>query len=164
MFPKTLIQKVAFRGSGWVKKYAVNVFLVKIKLQNPNYLTRLGSRIQDGKRGGGQRCRELQQQRQGGNLRIGHASQLAASSHGIPTQISGLLKTRLNQPCSTTTTVPSGVHNVSFCDFHCQYCVYKNFETINAYAKIRKNHLWLLFYLEFEEWIEKLIWHYYLEL
>ena len=69
-------------------------------------MTRLGSRIQDGKRGGGQRCRELQQQRQGGNLRIGHASQLAASSHGIPTQISGLLKTRLNQPRSTI-TVPS---------------------------------------------------------
>ena len=57
---------------------------------------KFGSRIQDGKRGGGQRCRELQQGRQGGNLRIGHASQLAASSHGIPTQISGLLKTRLN--------------------------------------------------------------------
>ena len=116
--------KVAFQGSDLVKK----TLLVKIKLQNPNYLTRLESRIQDGKRGGGQRCRELQQQRQGGNLRIGHASQLAASSHGIPTQISGLLKTRLNQPRSTT-TVPSGLHDVSFLnhhkiyDFHCRYCV-----------------------------------------
>ena len=100
-------------------------------------MNRLGPRIQDGKRGGGQRCRELQQQRQGGNLRIGHASQLAASSHGIPTQISGLLKTRLNQPCSTTTLSPQyGLHNVSFYDFPCQNCVYKNFETINAYAKI----------------------------
>ena len=105
-------------------RFSKKTLLVKIKLQNPNYLTRLESRIQDGKRGGGQRCRELQQQRQGGNLRIGHASQLAASSHGIPTQISGLLKTRLNQPRSTT-TVPSGLHDVSFLnhhkiyDFHC---------------------------------------------
>ena len=45
--------KVAFQGSDLVKK----TLLVKIKLQNPNYLTRLESRIQDGKRGGGQQCR-----------------------------------------------------------------------------------------------------------
>ena len=73
-----------------------NVIAVQISVKLYNCSRVLGGgRIQDGKRGG-QRCRELQQQRQGGNLRIGHASQLAASSHGIPTQISGLLKTRLN--------------------------------------------------------------------
>ena len=41
----------------------VKIYLSEIKLQNPNYLTWLGSRIQDGKRGGGQRCCKLQQQR-----------------------------------------------------------------------------------------------------